>query len=80
MFVVHLAQTVHLPCIKINSISKRTEMSFHFTHVALELHQVRPKEIAMPMVHLAQTVHLSYVEINTVSKWIEKHFHMTNVT
>jgi hypothetical protein len=55
-------------------------MSFHFTHITLELHQVRPKAIAMPMVHSAQTMHLSYVEINTVSKWIEMHFHMTNVT
>jgi hypothetical protein len=33
MPVEHSAQTVHLSCAEINTISKRTEMSFHLTHV-----------------------------------------------
>jgi hypothetical protein len=28
-----LLQTMHVSCAKINTISKRTEMSFHLTHV-----------------------------------------------
>jgi hypothetical protein len=28
-----LAQTVHLSCTDINTVSKRTEMKFHMTHV-----------------------------------------------
>jgi hypothetical protein len=41
--MAHFAQTERLSCIKINTISKPTEMSFHFTHVTKEFHQVRPK-------------------------------------
>jgi hypothetical protein len=69
--MVRSVQTVHLSCVKINTISKQTKSNFHFTHVTMELHRVRPKAIGMPMVHSAQTVHLSYVEINTILKWTE---------
>ena len=31
--MVRLAHIVHLSCVEINTISKQTEMSFHFTHV-----------------------------------------------
>jgi hypothetical protein len=31
--MVHSAQTVHLSCVEISSISKRTKMSFHLTNV-----------------------------------------------
>jgi hypothetical protein len=41
--VVRLAQTLHLSCVKISTISKRTELSFHLTLVTLEYHRVRPK-------------------------------------
>jgi hypothetical protein len=34
MPVVHSAQTMHLSCAEINTISKRIETSFHLTHVA----------------------------------------------
>ena len=34
------AQTVHLSCVEINTISKRTKMSFHMTHVTKEYHRV----------------------------------------
>jgi hypothetical protein len=33
MPVVHSMQTVHLSCAVINTLSKRTETSFHLTHV-----------------------------------------------
>jgi hypothetical protein len=38
-----LAQTVHLSCVKICSISKWTESSIHLSLVTQEYHQVRPK-------------------------------------
>jgi hypothetical protein len=41
--VVRSAQTVHLSCIKICSISKRTESSIHLSLVTKEHHQLRPK-------------------------------------
>jgi hypothetical protein len=31
--LVRSAQTMYLSCVKINSISKQTEISFHFTHI-----------------------------------------------
>jgi hypothetical protein len=37
-----LAQTVHLSCVKIHTISKWIQMSFHLTHITKELHQMRP--------------------------------------
>jgi hypothetical protein len=33
MPVLHSAQTVHLSCVEINTISKRSETSFHLTSV-----------------------------------------------
>jgi hypothetical protein len=33
VLVVHSAQAVHLSCAKINTVSKCTEVSFHFTLV-----------------------------------------------
>jgi hypothetical protein len=33
LLMVHLAQTVHLSCAEINTLSKRTKASFHLTHV-----------------------------------------------
>jgi hypothetical protein len=37
-------QTVHLSCVKIGTISKRTKMSFYLSLVTMEYHQVRPKQ------------------------------------
>ena len=31
--MVHSAQTIHLSCAEINTISKQAETSFHMTHV-----------------------------------------------
>jgi hypothetical protein len=41
--MVCLAQTVHLSCTNANTITKRTEMRFHMTHVTLEFYRVCPK-------------------------------------
>ena len=41
--LVRLAQSVHLSCTKTNTVSKEKEVTFHMTHVTLELHRVRPK-------------------------------------
>jgi hypothetical protein len=76
--VVRLAQTVHLSCIKISTISKQTKASNHLSLVTYKYHRVRPKMISE--LRLAQTVHLSCTDSNSVSKWIETRFHMTNVT
>jgi hypothetical protein len=40
---VHLAQTVHLSCVKISTISKQTESIFHLSQATMEYHWVRPK-------------------------------------
>jgi hypothetical protein len=42
--MVHLAQTVHLSCSETNTVSKRTEMSFHLSLVTQEYHPVHPKQ------------------------------------
>jgi hypothetical protein len=36
--MVHSAQTLHLFCAKINTISKQTEMSIYLTHISYEFH------------------------------------------
>jgi hypothetical protein len=41
--MVHSVQTAHLSCVNINTISKWTETSLHFTHVTYEFHWVHPK-------------------------------------
>jgi hypothetical protein len=76
--IVRSTQTVHLSCIKISTISKRTELS-------LEPHDLGvpsgvSKTISKPTVRLAQTVHLSCTETNTVSKRKEVRFHKTHIT
>jgi hypothetical protein len=41
---VHSAQTVHLSCVKICTIYRQTEMSFHLSLVTKEHLRVRPKQ------------------------------------
>jgi hypothetical protein len=41
--MVRLVQMVHLCCVKISTISKHTETSFHLSLVAYEWHRVCPK-------------------------------------
>jgi hypothetical protein len=42
--MVHLAQTMQLSCTETNTVSKRTEMSFHLSLVTQEYHPVHPKQ------------------------------------
>ena len=77
---VQSAQTMHLSCAKTNTISKRTETSFHLTYITLEYHSGVPKAIPMHVVHSVQTVHLSCDEINTISKRIKTSFLLTTVS
>jgi hypothetical protein len=72
-----LAQTVHLSCIKISTISKRTETSFHLPHHLGVLLRASTM-ISEPMVCLAQTVHLYCTDTNTVSKQTKMRFDMTH--
>jgi hypothetical protein len=78
--MVRLAQTVHLSCVKINTISKWTKLRFHLSLLTSEYHWVRPKQFYEPMVPLVQTIHLSCTDTNTVSERTETRFHMTHIT
>jgi hypothetical protein len=40
---VQLAQRVHMSCTDTNTVSRRTKMRFHITHVTKEFHRVHPK-------------------------------------
>jgi hypothetical protein len=42
--MVRLAQTAHLSCVKISTISKRTLTSFHLCLITYEFRRVRPKQ------------------------------------
>jgi hypothetical protein len=78
--MVSSAQTVHLSCVKISTISKWTETSFQLSLVTLEYHRVHPKRFLSLWYVLAQTVHLYCTDTNNVSKQTETRFHMTHVT
>jgi hypothetical protein len=76
--MVCLMQTVHLSFIKINTISKLTEVS-------IEPHQLgvpssASKTILELLVRLAQTVHLSCTDSNIISEWTKIMFHLSLVT
>ena len=66
--MVRSTQTVHQYCVKISTISKRTETSFHLSLVTSGTIRC-VQMIFEPMVRLAQTMHLSCIDTNTVSKW-----------
>jgi hypothetical protein len=78
--VVHLVETVLLSCIKISTISKRTEMSFLLEPRNLRVPSSASKKISERMVHLAQTVHLSCTDTNNISKRTETIFHMIDLS
>jgi hypothetical protein len=57
------AQTVHLSCVKISTISKQTDMSFHLSLITEEYLWVRPKQFLIlwyiwhkPCIYLAPTL------------------------
>jgi hypothetical protein len=77
--MVRSTQTVHLSCVKMSTISERTETSFHLIPRHLVVASSASKMIFEPMVRLAQTMHLSCTETNIVFKWKEVRFHMTHI-
>jgi hypothetical protein len=46
--MVHSAETLQLPCIEINNISKRTKTSFHLTNVTQKYHRLCLKRFPCP--------------------------------
>jgi hypothetical protein len=76
--MVRSTQTVHLSCVKINTISKWTKLSLDPRHLGVP--SGASKMISEPTVCLAQTMYLSCTDNNTVSKRKEVRFHMTHVT
>jgi len=77
---VRLAQTMHLSCVEVNTISKRMETSFPLHPCHLGVPSGASKLISEPMVRLAQILHLSCIESNTFSKLNETSLHLTHVT
>jgi hypothetical protein len=79
--VVRSAQTVHLSCINISTMSKvqteQNEPALEPRH--LEVPSGVSKSISEPMVRLTQTGLLSCTDTNTVSKRTETRFYMTHV-
>jgi hypothetical protein len=64
--MVQSAQTMHLSCVKISTVSKRTETSFHFSLITSECHRVHPKWLlsmwhiwCKPCTYLALTLTLT---------------------
>jgi hypothetical protein len=77
--MVHLSQTMHQSCVKINSLK------MNWNKLPLDPHHLgipsgAPKMISKPIARLAQTVHQSCIKINTISKQTETSFHLTCVT
>jgi hypothetical protein len=88
--MVHSAQTKHVSCDKLNTISKRMETGFLLTHVTKEFHRVHPKCFlslfhvqckTSSLLHVqCKTVYLSCIEVNIVSKRTQMSFHLTHIT
>jgi hypothetical protein len=78
--MVHLAQTVHLPCTETNTVSKWTETIFHLSLITQEYQLVHPKKFLSLWYIRRKTVHLPCTETNTISKRFETRFYMTHVT
>jgi hypothetical protein len=76
--LVRSAQTMHLSCVEINSISKQTETSFHFTH--LRVPSGAPKQFPCPWyihrkpcTYLESRLMLSWNGPTWVSTWPTSH-------
>jgi hypothetical protein len=74
--MVCLAQTVHLSCVEINTISKWTETSFHLTHITKEFNRMRQKQFLSllqvwrkPCTYLASRLTLSLKRLKRASIW-----------
>jgi hypothetical protein len=78
--MVQSAQTMHLSCVEINTISKQTETSFHFTHITKEFYWVRPKWFpcpwyirCKPYTYLVSRLTLSRIGPEWVCTWPMSH-------
>jgi hypothetical protein len=71
--MVRLAQTVHLSCVKISTVSKRMKSDSTWALHASKL-------IYVPMLRLVQAMQLFCIETNSISKWTKTRFHMTHIT
>jgi hypothetical protein len=74
--MVRSAQTVNMSCIKISTISKRIQMSFHLSLITEEYHWVRPKWLLSlwyirrkPCTYLESRLALSPNRPKWVSTW-----------
>jgi hypothetical protein len=77
--IARLAQIAHLSCVDINTISKKTKLSFYVTLSPRRSIRWGKKDF-MPVVYSVQIVHLPCIEINTICKQIETSFHLTHIT
>ena len=75
--MVRLAQTVHLSCVKICTISKQTETSIH---LSLDTYHHCVENDFQAYGTFGANLHLSCTDTNTVSKQTEMRFHMAHVT
>ena len=78
--MVHSTQTVHLSCVKINTICPKGRNDLPLEPRYLVVPSSASKMIYEPMVRPAQTMHLSCTDTNPASKRKEVRFHMTRVT
>ena len=78
--MVRSAQTVHLSCVKVSTISKQTENELPLEPCHLGVPSGGSKIISEHMVRSAQTVHLSCVKIRTISNHTETSFRYLGVT
>jgi hypothetical protein len=76
--MVHLTQIMHLSCVKISTISKRTMLSLEPRHLGVPSGVSKP--ISEPMVRFAQTIHLSCTDTNSISEQKEVRIDMTHIT
>jgi hypothetical protein len=72
----YLAQTVHLSCTDTYTVSRRTKMRFHMTHVTYEFHRVHQKWFLSlwyvrhkPSTYLKSRLALSPNELNRAFTW-----------
>jgi hypothetical protein len=77
---VRSMETVHLSCVNINTMSKRTETSILLETCHLGIPLGVSKMIYESMVCSVQTMHLSCIKISTISKLTELSFHLSLVS
>jgi hypothetical protein len=75
-----MAQTMHLSCAEINTISKQNQNKLQLHPCQLGVPSGATNMISESMVHSMETVHLSCAKINTMSKLTETSFHLIHVT